>query len=122
MRYTHSKTTRFYCRGLYLLTTIALIAGCAIPDANSPGNSRSATSTEAWQVFETPLLQTRRMAQVAIIVEDIENSAEFYASMFGIDKPDAIVGAGHESRPTMYRGKPHPPYKLNIIKPFPYRG
>jgi methylmalonyl-CoA/ethylmalonyl-CoA epimerase len=26
--------------------------------------------------------------------------------MFGIDKPGVIVAAGHESRPTMYRGKP----------------
>ena len=100
------KKTSFYFRALYLLATLILIAGCGSPGGNDPGNSRSATSNEAWQVFESPVLQTRRMAQVAVIVEDIEKSAAYYASMFGIAKPTAIFAAGHESRPTIYRGKP----------------
>jgi methylmalonyl-CoA/ethylmalonyl-CoA epimerase len=93
----------FYSRAFYLLALIGIITGCGNPSGDA-GNSL--TSTDEIQVFESPVFQNKRMAQVAVIVEDIEKSAEFYASMFGIDKPMAIVAAGHESRPTMYRGKP----------------
>ena len=97
----------FYFRAFYLLAIMVGIAGCGNPGGNNPGNNNpSFTSAEAWQVFESPVIQNKRMAQVAVIVDDIEKSAEFYARMFGIDTPGVIVAAGHESRPTMYRGKP----------------
>ncbi len=96
-----------YCLAVCLFANMVVITGCGNPAGNDPGNeNNSSTSAEAWQVFNSPAIQNKRMAQVAVIVEDIEKSAEFYARMFGIDKPAAIVAAGHESRPTMYRGKP----------------
>jgi methylmalonyl-CoA/ethylmalonyl-CoA epimerase len=55
---------------------------------------------------DTPLITTKQMAQVAIIVEDIEAAAAWYASLLGIDPPQPMVAAGHESRPTMYRVQP----------------
>jgi methylmalonyl-CoA/ethylmalonyl-CoA epimerase len=97
----------FYYRAFYLLAIMVVLTGCGNPAGNNPGNNNpSSSSAEVWQVFESPVIQTRRMAQVAVIVEDIGKSAEFYARMFGIDTPGVIVAAGHESRPTMYRGKP----------------
>jgi methylmalonyl-CoA/ethylmalonyl-CoA epimerase len=96
----------FYLRAISLLAILAFIPGCGQQAGNDRGNTRSPASAEEWQLLEAPVFQSRNMAQVAMIVEDIEKSAEFYASMFGIDKPAVIVAAGHESRPTMYRGKP----------------
>jgi methylmalonyl-CoA/ethylmalonyl-CoA epimerase len=90
-----------------LLAAMLFVEGCGSRAGNNPGsNDQSSTPAEPWQVFESPVIQNKRMAQVAMIVEDIEKSAEFYASMFGVDKPTAIVAAGHDSRPTLYRGKP----------------
>ena len=97
------KKLSFYHRAFYFFALIGIIAGCGTSD--SPRNTPS-TSAEDWQLFESPVIQNKRMAQIAVIVEDIEKSAELYASMFGIDTPGVIVAAGHESRPTMYRGNP----------------
>jgi methylmalonyl-CoA/ethylmalonyl-CoA epimerase len=98
--------TTFRYRAIYLVAAMIIIAGYGNPAGNNPANGNPSSSAEALKVFESPVIQNKRMAQVAVIVEDIEKSAEFYASMFGIDKPGVIVAAGHESRPTMYRGQP----------------
>lgn len=100
------KKTTFRYRAFYLVAAMIIIAGYGNPAGNNPANGNPSSSAEALKAFESPVIQNKRMAQVAVIVEDIEKSAEFYASMFGIDKPGVIVAAGHESRPTMYRGKP----------------
>jgi methylmalonyl-CoA/ethylmalonyl-CoA epimerase len=98
----------FYFRAFYLLAIIVVITGCGNPSGNNSGNNNQSatTSYNAEQAFNSPVIQSKRMAQVGVIVEDIEKSAEFYARMLGIDKPGIIVAAGHESRPTMYRGNP----------------
>lgn len=100
--------TSIYFTAFYLLSVLLVITGCGNPSGSNPENSNqsSTSSADAGQVFSSPVIQNMRMAQVGVIVEDIEKSAEFYASMLGIDKPGIIVAAGHESRPTMYRGKP----------------
>jgi methylmalonyl-CoA/ethylmalonyl-CoA epimerase len=95
----------FYRLAIFLLATIAFISGCG-QAGNDRGNPARNASAEAWEVFESPVLQSTRMAQVAIIVEDIEKSSELFASMFGMDKPAVIIADGHESRPTRYRGQP----------------
>ena len=90
-----------------MLATMIVVTGYSNLAGNNPENNNlSLTSADVWQVFKSPVIQNKRMAQVAVIVEDIEKSAEFYARMFGIDTPGVIVAAGHESRPTIYRGNP----------------
>jgi methylmalonyl-CoA/ethylmalonyl-CoA epimerase len=95
------KKQSFFHRAFYLFALIVIHTGCGNPTSDS-----TLTSAEDWQLFESPVIQNKRMAQVAVIVKDIEKSAELYASMFGINTPGVIVAAGHESRPTLYRGKP----------------
>jgi methylmalonyl-CoA/ethylmalonyl-CoA epimerase len=100
--------TSFYYRALSFVAVILVTISCGNQAENtSENNSQPATRLyDAEQAFKTPVIQSKRMAQVGVIVEDIEKSAEFYARMLGIDKPVVIVAAGHESRPTMYRGNP----------------
>ena len=100
------KRTSIFCRAIYLVAAIVLVTGCRGEAGEDRGNSGSATSAEERQLFESPVIHAKRMAQVAVIVEDIEKSAAYYASMLGIEKPTPIIAAGHESRPTLYRGKP----------------
>lgn len=55
---------------------------------------------------EVPLKE-KRMMQVGIIVEDIENSCRAWADFLGMeDIPEIMVAAGHESKPTEFMGKP----------------
>ena len=97
-----------YFTAFFFMTVILVITSCGNPAGNNPENTNqsSISSSDAGQVFSSPVIQNMRMAQVGVIVEDIEKSAEFYASMLGVDKPGIIVAAGHESRPTIYRGNP----------------
>jgi methylmalonyl-CoA/ethylmalonyl-CoA epimerase len=100
--------TSIYFTAFFFLTVLLVITSCGNPTGNNPENTNQSSifSSDAGQVFSSPVIQNMRMAQVGVIVEDIEKSAEFYASMLGVDKPGIIVAAGHESRPTIYRGNP----------------
>lgn len=54
----------------------------------------------------TPLLGTRRVCQIAIVVKDIEKSARAYADFFGLPIPPIITTEpGHKVGQT-YRGQP----------------
>jgi methylmalonyl-CoA/ethylmalonyl-CoA epimerase len=100
------KIKPLFCSGaMMLLAALVFISGCG-QAGNDQGNTSSPASAGPWQLFDSPIFQSTRMAQVAMIVEDIEKSSEMFASMFGMAKPGVIVAAGHESRPTMYRGQP----------------
>lgn len=46
------------------------------------------------------------MTQVAIVVRDIERSADAYARLFGLPKPPIIETAGFDEARTHYRGQP----------------
>ena len=53
------------------------------------------------------LIANKKMTQVGIVVEDIEKAAEAWARFLGMDEvPATSIAAGHESRPTVFRGKP----------------
>lgn len=52
-----------------------------------------------------PLLGTTKLAQVGIIVKDIDKAAEKYASLFGVEKPGIIIAENPDDNPTTYRGK-----------------
>jgi catechol 2,3-dioxygenase-like lactoylglutathione lyase family enzyme len=45
------------------------------------------------------------LIQIALVVGDIEKSAETWASFFGVPKPDIRVGEPSEKKGTTYRGK-----------------
>ena len=53
------------------------------------------------------LIEDKKMTQVGIIVEDIEIAARAWSNFLGIEgEPNIIIAAGHESRPTNFRGDP----------------
>ena len=54
---------------------------------------------------DTNLLDNTKMAQVGIIVKDIEQSAALYAELFGVDVPSISITEEPADKPTMYNGK-----------------
>lgn len=51
-------------------------------------------------------LSNPRLAQVAVIVRDIERAAKAYAALFGMPVPQIIETAGFDEAHTHYRGEP----------------
>lgn len=51
------------------------------------------------------MLDSKKMAQVGIVVPDIRKAAEAYARFFGVDTPDIIQADSPADNPTTYRGK-----------------
>ncbi len=51
------------------------------------------------------LLDNKKMAQVAIVVKDIEKSAAAYAELFNVPVPGISVTEEPENKPTMYNGQ-----------------
>jgi catechol 2,3-dioxygenase-like lactoylglutathione lyase family enzyme len=52
------------------------------------------------------LIQNRKMAQVAIVVKDIEKARKNWAMVLGMDVPEVSIAKSHPSRPTKYKGTP----------------
>ncbi len=50
-------------------------------------------------------LQTQEMAQVGIVVPDIEKAKKAYAKLFGVDVPNTIQAENPADNPTTYHGK-----------------
>jgi len=53
-----------------------------------------------------PVITSKRVAQVAVIVKDIDKARIAWAQMLGVKPPEVSVAEGHFSRPTLYRGNP----------------
>ena len=53
-----------------------------------------------------PLIASKTVTQVAIIVKDIDKARIAWAQTLGIKPPEVSVASGHSSRPTLYNGKP----------------
>lgn len=51
------------------------------------------------------VMMNKKMAQVGIIVGDIDKAAEKYALLFNMKKPDIIIAENPEDNPTTYQGK-----------------
>ncbi len=51
------------------------------------------------------MIDSKTMAQVGIIVPDIEKAAKAYATLFGVETPDIIQAENPEDNPTTYRGE-----------------
>lgn len=56
--------------------------------------------------MNTVLPENRIVAQIGIIVRDVEKSAEVFARFFGIDVPSWSWTDGPEKSKSQYRGKP----------------
>ncbi len=52
------------------------------------------------------LIQNHKMAQVAIVVKDIEKARKNWAMVLGMDLPEVSIAKSHPSRPTKYKGTP----------------
>lgn len=52
-----------------------------------------------------PVLPTKNMAQVGIVVPDIEKAKIAYAELFGMEVPDTIQAENPDDNPTTYNGK-----------------
>ncbi len=53
-----------------------------------------------------PVIVTKRITQVAVIVKDIDKARIAWAQMLGVKAPEVSVAEGHFSRPTLYMGNP----------------
>ncbi|PPA69118.1 VOC family protein [Jeotgalibacillus proteolyticus] len=51
-------------------------------------------------------LDSNKIAQIGIIVRDIEKTSQAYADFFGIEKPKAVWTDGYEKAETVYKEKP----------------
>ena len=53
------------------------------------------------------LIEDKKMTQVGVVVEDIEQASRAWSNFLGIEKvPSINIAAGHDSRPTEFRGDP----------------
>lgn len=53
-----------------------------------------------------PLIKNHKMAQVAIIVKDIDKARQNWASILGMPTPEVSIATSHPSRPTRYHNIP----------------
>lgn len=62
-------------------------------------------ASPAYMAEDKLMLDTKKMAQVGIIVPDIEKAAAAYARLFGVDTPNIIQAANPADKPTTYQGE-----------------
>jgi hypothetical protein len=53
-----------------------------------------------------PVIASKKLMQVAIIVKDIDAARNAWAQLLGIKVPDVSIAASVSSRPTLYMGNP----------------
>jgi methylmalonyl-CoA/ethylmalonyl-CoA epimerase len=77
-----------------LITFILFVAGLSVSfrsDNRIPGD---------------PVIQSKTITQVAVVVKDIDKARNAWAQVLGVKVPEVSVAASHFSRPTLYRGNP----------------
>lgn len=52
------------------------------------------------------ILNSNFVAQIGIVVRDIEKTCEEFSKIFGVEKPNIIITDAYEKSRTEYRGKP----------------
>lgn len=52
------------------------------------------------------LLDTKVVAQIGVVVKDIEKTSQAIADFFGMDKPEIIMTPSREKAKTVFRGQP----------------
>lgn len=53
-----------------------------------------------------PVIASKKVAQVAVVVKDIDKARNAWAQILGVKAPDVSVAESHFSRPTLYMGNP----------------
>ena len=53
-----------------------------------------------------PIIQSKTVTQVAIVVKDIDKASKAWAHALGVEVPVSSIAEGHSSRPTLYKGSP----------------
>lgn len=54
------------------------------------------------------LMETNVVTQIGILCNDIEKTAQEYADLFGIEKPEILITATPDIAKTQYKGEPTP--------------
>jgi len=55
---------------------------------------------------QEPIIASKTITQVAVIVKDINKARNAWAEVLGVKAPEVSVAESHFSRPTLYRGSP----------------
>jgi hypothetical protein len=58
------------------------------------------------QMNREPVIRSKVITQVAIVVKNIDKARNAWAELLGIDVPEVSIAEGHYSRPTLYKGSP----------------
>ena len=58
------------------------------------------------KTMNEPILVSKTVAQVAIVVKDIDKARNAWAEVLGVKVPEVSIAEGHFSRPTLYKGSP----------------
>ena len=58
------------------------------------------------KIVHEPVIAAKRVAQVAIVVKDVDKARKAWAQLLGVEVPEISIAEGHFSRPTLYRGSP----------------
>jgi catechol 2,3-dioxygenase-like lactoylglutathione lyase family enzyme len=53
-----------------------------------------------------PVIQSKAVTQVAIVVKDIDKARNAWAQVLGVEVPEVSIAESHFSRPTLYKGSP----------------
>jgi methylmalonyl-CoA/ethylmalonyl-CoA epimerase len=53
-----------------------------------------------------PIITSKTITQVAVVVKDIEKARIAWAGVLGLKVPDVSIAESHFSKPTLYKGKP----------------
>jgi methylmalonyl-CoA/ethylmalonyl-CoA epimerase len=65
----------------------------------------------------SPIIEAKSVAQVAMVVKDIEECGKIWAEVLGVEQPEAFVSTSHQDRPTTFLGEvTHAEAKLAFIK------
>jgi methylmalonyl-CoA/ethylmalonyl-CoA epimerase len=55
---------------------------------------------------DEPIIASKTITQVAIVVKDIDRARNAWAQLLGVKAPEVSIAEGHSSRPTLYKGNP----------------
>jgi CHAD domain-containing protein len=58
--------------------------------------------------MEKNILGTDLVTQIGILVNDIEQAAQDYADLLGVEKPEIVITATEDIAKTVYKGNPTP--------------
>lgn len=53
---------------------------------------------------DEPIIQSKTITQVAVVVKDIDKARNAWAAVLGMKVPDVSIAESHFSRPTLYKG------------------